>query len=362
MEILNATRMLAGYTMGMKPDGRELLVVVVKGTFDIPDDAGQTPQLSPKQIPLVMADEFTGEPGFSATTVEADFVPFKPRAEFLLNGTAYAPRGRPETEVEVGVRVGSLVKRFRVIGNRVWTRGARGPIPSQPEPFLQMPITYDVAFGGTDETEEPHTAYRFNPVGRGYHHRPYKDSVWDRPLPNTEELGYSVNDPRGDYRPMSYGPCGRVCPPRVQYAGTYDEGWFQDQFPFLPHDFDERYYQSAPADQQLDELHGNTPVELLNLTPGGLCRFRLPEIRVPIEFICRDYESVEREARLDTFIMEPDEGRFTLVWRTALPLKRNMFEVNMAIVGKMPRAWYRARSLSKTYYPDLNELILAKNE
>jgi len=31
MDLLNATKMQAGYTMGMKPDGRELLVVVVKG-------------------------------------------------------------------------------------------------------------------------------------------------------------------------------------------------------------------------------------------------------------------------------------------------------------------------------------------
>ncbi len=33
MELINATRMQAGYTMGMEPSGRELLVVVIKGTF-----------------------------------------------------------------------------------------------------------------------------------------------------------------------------------------------------------------------------------------------------------------------------------------------------------------------------------------
>ena len=36
MELINATRMLAGYTMGMEPSGRELLVVVIKGTFVLP--------------------------------------------------------------------------------------------------------------------------------------------------------------------------------------------------------------------------------------------------------------------------------------------------------------------------------------
>ena len=33
MELNNATEMEAGYTLGVEPSGRELLVVVVKGRF-----------------------------------------------------------------------------------------------------------------------------------------------------------------------------------------------------------------------------------------------------------------------------------------------------------------------------------------
>jgi len=36
MELINATRMVAGYNMGLEPSGRELLVVVIKGTFRFP--------------------------------------------------------------------------------------------------------------------------------------------------------------------------------------------------------------------------------------------------------------------------------------------------------------------------------------
>lgn len=59
MELLNATKMQAGYTMGMAPDGRESLVVVVKGTFRIPEE-GREPELAEEQVPLVMADVFAG--------------------------------------------------------------------------------------------------------------------------------------------------------------------------------------------------------------------------------------------------------------------------------------------------------------
>ncbi len=71
--------------MGMQPDGRELLVVVVKGTFVIPK-GGEEPQLTEEQIPLIEADTFTGEPGLSAPVYESDYSPRKLRCDVLLSG------------------------------------------------------------------------------------------------------------------------------------------------------------------------------------------------------------------------------------------------------------------------------------
>ena len=55
--------------------------------------------------------------------------------------------------------------------------------------------------------------------------------------------------PWGAYRPMALGPVGRGWRPRLSYAGTYDQHWIDEVFPFLPADFDDRYYQAAPEDQ-----------------------------------------------------------------------------------------------------------------
>lgn len=41
MELINATRMTAGYNMGPEPSGRELLMVVIKGTFVLPKPGEQ---------------------------------------------------------------------------------------------------------------------------------------------------------------------------------------------------------------------------------------------------------------------------------------------------------------------------------
>jgi hypothetical protein len=85
MELLNTTGMPAGYTLGMQPDGRELLVVAVKGTFVIPQN-GKEPIRAAEQVPLFEADIFTGEPGFSAPLYESDYAPHKPRCDVLLSG------------------------------------------------------------------------------------------------------------------------------------------------------------------------------------------------------------------------------------------------------------------------------------
>ena len=164
--------MITGYTMGIEPSGRELLVVVIKGTFHLPRTPDEPLRLHEEQLPLIMADTFTGAPGFSAPVYEVDFAPRKKRVDVLLNGSAYAPGGRPAARVPVGLRINGITKTFNVVGNRHWQSGISGVSASNPEPFTVMPITYDRAFGGVDNKHEnpaKHAAYMLNPVGRGFH-------------------------------------------------------------------------------------------------------------------------------------------------------------------------------------------------
>jgi hypothetical protein len=359
MELLNATKMRAGYTMGMRPDGRELLVVVVKGTFVIPKD-GEEPRLAVEQLPLIEADTFTGEPGLSAPVYESDYAPGKPRCDVVLLGSAYAPEGRSAERVRVSLRVGPIFKQFDVVGNREWRGDLFGVSATEPEPFQVMPISYDTAFGGVDNLNpDPnrHEAFLPNLIGRGFYPQSSAEQINGRPLPNTEEPGNPVNNPKGRYTPMGFGPIGRAWQPRPRYAGTYDQNWIDNVFPFLPADFDERYYQCAPLDQQMDHLRGGEEVVLINLTPQRETTFRLPTLEVPVTFYYKNYEEKETNAVCDTLILEPDLGRFTMLCRTSIPLRRNMFEVAQIVVGRMPRGWYRARELGKTYYPSLKDLV-----
>ncbi len=346
MELINATRMVAGYTMGIEPSGRELLVVVIKGTFRLPRTSDESLRLHEQQLPLIMADTFTGAPGFSAPVYEVDFAPRKKRVDVLLNGSAYAPDGRPTTRVPVGLRVNGISKGFTVVGNRHWSTGITGVSASDPEPFTVMPITYDLAYGGVDNKHEDpakHAAYMRNPIGRGFHKHLRSEWVDGAPLPNTEESNRPVTNTNGGYAPMSFGPIGRGWEPRYRYAGTYDDKWLEEHFPFLPPDFDEQYYQAAPLDQQFDGLLGGQEIALVNLTPDGRRSFTIPAFEAPIHVFPKRGEREDYRATLDTLVLEPDQERFTLTWRVCRPLKKNMFEIAQVLVGKKGKEWWQQR-------------------
>jgi hypothetical protein len=346
MELINSTRMVAGYTLGTEPSGRDLLVVVVKGTFHIPAQSGELLRLHEEQQPLVMSDVFFGEPGLSAPRYEVDFAPRKHRCDVLLNATAYAPEGRPTTKTTVGVRIGAWSKSFDVIGDRVWEAGLGGIGASATTPFVQMPITYDRAFGGTDNrSDDPadHAAYPLNPVGRGFHKQLRSEWVDGSPLPNTQESAHPVNWVDGNYRPMSFGVIGRHWDPRYKYAGTYDQQWLDDVFPFLPADFDEQYHQAAPLDQQLPNPIGEQTVTLLNLTPAGRHEFVLPHFEAPIHVFLKNGARDDLTSQVDTIVIEPDEQRVTMTWRVARPLQKNMFEIAQVLVGRKGREWWQQR-------------------
>jgi hypothetical protein len=364
MELLNVTGMPAGYTLGVQPDGRELLVVAIKGTFAIPQN-GEEPALAAEQVPLFEADVFSGEPGFSAPVYESDYAPCKPRCDVLLHGSAYAPGGKPTQRVRVSLQVGSMSKSFDVVGNRVWEKRLFIIKASKPEPLTVMPISYNNAFGGVDNThkqEKKHRAYLTNPVGLGFHSNRQSKYVHDKPLPNTEEPDEPIKKPHRQYNPMSFGPIGRSWPPRLKYAGTYDDNWLENVFPFLPDDFDNAYYQSAPTDQQINYLQGGEEVLLSNLTPHGYTQFHIPQMIIPVVFFLKSGVTHKTQGVADTLILEPDDGRFMVTWRASLPLKKNMFEVVQILTGEVSRGWWRARELSKVYYRSLEELIREKRQ
>jgi hypothetical protein len=320
-QLTNTTPFAAERTFVRDRDGGEVWIVAVKATFTILPDG--TLELADQQEQVIQAPEFAGEPGKSSLLYETDLVHTKLGTDVILHGHAYAFGGRPARSIDVALHVGTLSKTLRVIGDRIWQEGPIGLRVSEPEPFERIPIIYERAFGGVDdasEDSEKRGSELRNPIGVGFAME--AERLVEQPLPNLEDPNELISSWKQRPPPVGFGPIPRDWSPRVELAGTYDEAWERDRLPLVPSDFDDRYYQCAPEDQQVPGfLRGGEPVELHNLTPGGSLRFSLP--RAYLVFNTRfGRQIVGHRAKLHTVILEPDFPRVIVVWHTSLPCHR----------------------------------------
>src|SRR4029453_18387675 len=97
-----------------------------------------------------------------------------------------------------------------------------------------------------------------------------------------------------------------------------------------------------------DYLVGGERVELSNLSPEGRLSFVLPDLTMPLRF--RFPARVEEvRAVADTLILEPDAGRFQVVWRASRPVTGKLLDLGEVWVGQPTRGRLRALEGRKRY-------------
>jgi hypothetical protein len=305
----------------------------VKGTFAL----GDRLTLAEEQAPVTLAAEHYGEPGRSSIRVPSDISLMKPGTDVLLIGQAYAPGGRSTMQMDVTLRVGPISKRVRVFGDRVWRMGVT---MSRPAAFDTMPLVWERAYGGVDASRRKVRAEPRNPVGQGFRapdsDNP-KEELW---LPNLEDPAHLISGLRHGPPPACFAPIAPHWEPRCSYAGTYDERWQRERAPYLPEDFDPRFFQIAPPDQVASgHLEGGETVEVQGASPAGMLRFRLPIVDLAVTYVL-DGAARPAPAVLDTVIVEPDRDRLQMVWRSVIVCDKKALRVTevQAALGQLQAA------------------------
>ena len=337
MDIRNDTTLETGFTLGPGPEGKPCVSVIVKGTFTIPTQTGATATLAEEQLPLWEEDHHFDGDASASVKFEADTVPYKPAADIVLVGHGYAPGGRPTTQVDVLLRVGSHKQMLRLIGDRQWNFPSRmlmKPLISDPKPFTQMPLRYERAFGGFDRVGAG--CCEANPLGQGFITSKARDAVHEKLLPNIEDPREPITAWNDHPRPVGFGFYGKTFAPRRALRGT--EAGLADPDPLLglPSDFEPGFFNGAHPDLQVPGyLQGNEEVELFNLTPDGPRAFRLPGITPDVRLALHEEGAATAEEAaphvlhgvLDTLVLLPDEGRGYVVWRFRHPLPERYEDV-----------------------------------
>jgi len=308
------------------PQAVDTLYVAVKATFTL------SPRLevAPRQVPIWEADEYVAEPGQSSIRYPSEAHPAKPATDVIFVGSAHAPDGTPVEQLTASLQVRELARQLCVSGDRVWTGSWVGPAFTPPEPFETMPLVWERAFGGVhvvDAAAGKVYAEERNPVGCGFRGKRGRSELKGQPLPNIEDPQQLVSSAGDKSEPMGLGCIAPAWLPRRSYAGTYDEAWQKTRAPYLPLDFDPRFFNCAPpALVCRGHLTGGEPVELRNLSPRGLLQFVIPTC---VFKLCIDVAGRREspELRMETLLLEPDDDRFAITWRAALPCDKQVLKV-----------------------------------
>lgn len=310
LQIKNETAFQVARAILLDNSGAHIWVVVIKATFRIGEGSRLT--LHETQEPVVTAPIYAGEPGASSLMRETEIVAQHPGTDVTLNATAYAPDGRTVSELDVGVAIADLRSSVRVIGDRRWERGVIGWRKTPAIPFCIMPIRYERAFGGRDSGGEEVR----NPIGCGF--ATNVNDLEGSPLPNVEDAAAPIDSVHSRPGPIGFGAIPPQWSPRRELAGTFDKEWQRSRAPLFPEDFNPLHYRSAPPKLWSERyLIGGESVSLWHLTPIPVVSFRLPRIEVVV-YTWIAGEHIRQRVRLDRVILEPDEHKVVLVWRSSL--------------------------------------------
>jgi len=321
LQLKNNTPFAAQLALFPDHQGVDTLYIIVRASLDI----GPKWTLSDEQKPPQAADEhWTDDPATSSLKLASELHIGKPATDIVMTGHAWSPAGREVQQLDVGLTVGSVSKAVRVFGDRQWHNGAI----SRPQPFCSMPLVYEKAFGGIHkEGDNIVDAEARNPVGCGFSGKRKAADVNGEPLPNLEDPRQLLQRVGDIVTPAGFSFISPSWQPRLSYAGSYDESWQKTRAPYLPLDFDARFFNMSHPDLIYPGyLLGGEAVHITGVNPDGPLAFELPVIGLAASVAVKS--RLEKPAfNLETLLIEPDELKLSMTWRAAMRCDKEALKI-----------------------------------
>lgn len=332
---------------GINDQRRPIFSVLVKRTYEI--QPGRRAARAEVDRPLLEGNRYRdeGDPEVATVQYESDLAPFKPMTDVVVIGKAYAPHGRPISLMDCVVQVARTRKVVRVIGDRRCVfRAGRAPAWTDPEPFVELDVCYERAYGGADLRSDPAIPFYYprNTKGRGLALKNVPEVVDGLRLPNFEDPhdlltpDRVVLDRRSCWNrqplPQGFGWFEKIWYPRCSFVGAVPgdvdlgEPLREEALGLVPRgqvalarqfklpSFDVRFNNGASPGLALPHLAGHERITLIRLTRDGALEFDLPGDPPRILLDISLGENVLTPV-LHTVCVRAEEMQVDLVWRGA---------------------------------------------
>jgi hypothetical protein len=334
----------AGVTLADDHRGFECALAIAKLAWRVTKEG--TAHIAEPQREIRLSPTLYGGAGTSVKYPSDRFTE-KPGTEVILVGRAFPPRGdKVVSHLDVSVRVESgtqtVKKAVRVFGKRVWTKKMMSVAPGPPAPIQEpIPLEYELAKGGVDPRHDTDEKGRdpVNPVGVG--HRVDPNTLIGEPAHQLEPIEGAA--------PAGFGAIHRHWSPRKELYGTIDDTYYRRRHPIPPKDFDVRYNCDGHPDLWCaTPLQGDEPIEIVNATPEGAWRFRLPLYKPRFDVLF-DGEWSERETKLDSILidlLDVEERILELTWRCCVRLPKKSERLETIRITN-------AIDVARSYYDEL---------
>lgn len=332
MTFANNTPFAAEAIPFFAPDGREVVLVIMKATFarverralraetqmpvrltDVPHLPEET-GFAPNGPFLRAPDGDRGPPVEVSLKYASDVCTSKRGMDVVL--VAEAVSVKRTLAADVAISLGAKKLTLRVHGERVYDR-AIGKLSFGPAAaFERRPLVWELAYGGT--SDDFSAVERHNPVGRGV----ASGELAGRPAPCIEDPAAPLV-PGSASAPVGVGAIATSWLPRSKHAGTYDTAWHEHRMPLSPADYDVRAGNvAAPALVLEQPLAPGELCATMGLVPEGLWSFDVPRLAFTVRARTADGRALKATPTPDTLLLEPAKDRIELVARVVFPMGR----------------------------------------
>ena len=247
------------------------------------------------------------------------------------SGLVRPPVRAPFTRI-VRLEVGDARHELTVFGPRRWRRESGGDlVPSTPEPFEPVPLTWSHAFGGSavlepgylPGTELPHPGgklvYPLNPDGVGFY--PSASAALEQPLPQIEYSDCLIRRWHDRPEPAGFAPCPALAGLRLRttelsrsIATSRDASMRANAEELAVNAL--RMHHHAPGRLVVARLARGTRLRLEGLGSGA-CAFTVPESPIAVRWQGSRQRNGEIPGRLRALHIDAENTTVSIVFAHA---------------------------------------------